>query len=252
MRVDCARPRRPHVIAASRLHTPIALDQFCGLRSSGHCGLACRNTHLALRRQDCENHRHRPHGRLTGAVGRRHIASGAQYGGVSNAFAAIRNGNFRHRGYQPGQRRADFSGGCGLSRPASARRSRRPAHACAFGLIDRWTAVASHIPRIANFFTQAEPLASVAKRLIRIAPQRRITPFAEQSFSDWFGQRAARHASGAQVILWPDTFNNFFHPDVAKAAVDVLEHAGFHGAPARSAPVLRQAAVRVRHDRPGA
>ena len=30
-----------------------------------------------------------------------------------------------------------------------------------------------------------------------------------------------------QVILWPDTFNNHFHPEIAKAAVEVLEAAGF-------------------------
>jgi Fe-S oxidoreductase len=30
------------------------------------------------------------------------------------------------------------------------------------------------------------------------------------------------------VILWPDTFNNYFHPATAKAAVEVLESAGFH------------------------
>jgi Fe-S oxidoreductase len=29
------------------------------------------------------------------------------------------------------------------------------------------------------------------------------------------------------VLLWPDTFNNYFHPAVAKAAVAVLEDAGF-------------------------
>ena len=29
------------------------------------------------------------------------------------------------------------------------------------------------------------------------------------------------------MILWPDTFNNHFHPQTAKAAVDVLESAGF-------------------------
>ena len=29
------------------------------------------------------------------------------------------------------------------------------------------------------------------------------------------------------VVLWPDTFNNYFHPEVAKAAVEVLEDAGF-------------------------
>jgi len=30
------------------------------------------------------------------------------------------------------------------------------------------------------------------------------------------------------VLLWPDTFNNYFHPETAKAAVEVLEAAGFH------------------------
>jgi Fe-S oxidoreductase len=29
------------------------------------------------------------------------------------------------------------------------------------------------------------------------------------------------------VILWPDTFSNYFHPEVAQAAVTVLERAGF-------------------------
>jgi Fe-S oxidoreductase len=29
------------------------------------------------------------------------------------------------------------------------------------------------------------------------------------------------------VVLWPDTFNNYFLPHTAKAAVDVLENAGF-------------------------
>ena len=31
----------------------------------------------------------------------------------------------------------------------------------------------------------------------------------------------------ALVMLWPDTFNNYFLPDTAKAAVEVLEAAGF-------------------------
>ena len=30
------------------------------------------------------------------------------------------------------------------------------------------------------------------------------------------------------VLLWPDTFNNYFHPATARAAVEVLEAAGFH------------------------
>jgi FAD/FMN-containing dehydrogenase/Fe-S oxidoreductase len=33
---------------------------------------------------------------------------------------------------------------------------------------------------------------------------------------------------GPPVLLWPDTFNNYFLPATAKAAVDVLEAAGYH------------------------
>ena len=29
------------------------------------------------------------------------------------------------------------------------------------------------------------------------------------------------------MLLWPDTFTNFLQPEVAKAAVAVLEHAGY-------------------------
>ena len=39
--------------------------------------------------------------------------------------------------------------------------------------------------------------------------------------------RHRRVPSGRRVILWPDTFSNNFHPEVAQAAVTVLERAGF-------------------------
>src|SRR5439155_1888213 len=35
-------------------------------------------------------------------------------------------------------------------------------------------------------------------------------------------------AASKRVLLWPDTFNNYFHPQIARAAVEVLEDAGFH------------------------
>ncbi len=34
-------------------------------------------------------------------------------------------------------------------------------------------------------------------------------------------------ASAPEVLLWADTFNNYFHPETAKAAVEVLETAGY-------------------------
>jgi Fe-S oxidoreductase/FAD/FMN-containing dehydrogenase len=102
----------------------------------------------------------------------------------------------------------------------------RPANAYAFGLIDRWARLASFLPGAANFFTQREPFARLLKRLGRIAPQRRITPFAAQSFTAWFARRPPPHTGDERVILWPDTFSNYFHPEIAQAALRVLEHAG--------------------------
>jgi len=102
----------------------------------------------------------------------------------------------------------------------------RPPSAYAFGLIDRWAKLASHMPRAANFFTQTEPFARLAKSIVGIAPQRDITRFASEPFTKWFHRRKPSAPRGRSIILWSDTFNNYFHPQVAQAAVEVLEHAG--------------------------
>jgi FAD/FMN-containing dehydrogenase/Fe-S oxidoreductase len=102
----------------------------------------------------------------------------------------------------------------------------RPRHAYAFGLIQQWARLAAWAPRLVNFATQTPGLAAVAKALAGMAPARRIPSFAPETFQHWFARRP-RRLSGAEVILWPDTFNNYFHPEVARAAVDVLEAAGF-------------------------
>lgn len=104
---------------------------------------------------------------------------------------------------------------------------RRPRRAYTVGLIHRWARLGSIFPRLSNFFTQTPGLSSVVKKLADVAPQRQIPVFATQTFRNWFQQRGARYVSGQKVLLWPDTFNNHFHPEVAQAAVKVLEHAGF-------------------------
>ncbi|TFV91522.1 FAD-binding oxidoreductase [Oxalobacteraceae bacterium OM1] len=101
---------------------------------------------------------------------------------------------------------------------------RRPLHAYAFGMIDRWARLASHMPGVANFFTQTPGIADLAKRLGHIAPERQITRFAPRTFTAGFHRREPAHPHGMKVLLWPDTFNNYFHPQVAEAAVEVLEH----------------------------
>ena len=103
----------------------------------------------------------------------------------------------------------------------------RPRHAYSMGLIYWWARLASLAPRAVNFAAHAPVLSSVAKAIGGIAPERTIPSFADETFTAWFRRRPRVNAGAPPVLLWPDTFNNYFHPHVAKAAVDVLEHAGF-------------------------
>lgn len=103
----------------------------------------------------------------------------------------------------------------------------RPMPAYAMGLIYWWARLASLLPGVVNFFTHTEPFAGLMKRLGGIAPQRKIPKFAKKTFRDWFARRPKANQGKPRVILWPDTFNNFFFPETAKAAVEVLEGAGF-------------------------
>jgi Fe-S oxidoreductase len=102
----------------------------------------------------------------------------------------------------------------------------RPRSAYAAGLIHWWARLASRAPGLANWFTQAPGLREMTKRIAGFAPRRELPAFASESFQQWFARRDVRNAGGKRVMLWPDTFHNYFHPEVAKAAVDVLELAG--------------------------
>jgi Fe-S oxidoreductase len=69
-------------------------------------------------------------------------------------------------------------------------------------------------------------LSTLIKAIGGIAPERRIARFAPRPFRELFSARQP-NVVGAPVLLWPDTFNNYFHPETAMAAVEVLEHAGY-------------------------
>jgi Fe-S oxidoreductase len=102
---------------------------------------------------------------------------------------------------------------------------RRPLHAYAFGLVDRWLRIASTAPRLANALAHAPGLAAVAKRALHIAPARQIPSVAAVDFQTWARRRNLATAGG-DVVLWVDTFNNAFHPETSRAAADVLSGAG--------------------------
>jgi FAD/FMN-containing dehydrogenase/Fe-S oxidoreductase len=102
----------------------------------------------------------------------------------------------------------------------------RPRQAYAFGWIHQWARIASAAPAMANLLTHAPGLADVAGWAVGMAPDRRAPAFAPERFKRWF-RRRGRRTGGRPVLLWADTFNDFFHPETAQAAVAVLEREGF-------------------------
>jgi Fe-S oxidoreductase len=102
----------------------------------------------------------------------------------------------------------------------------RPRHAYAFGLIHVWSGLGSWMPGLVNAVTHLPGVSRLAKWLVGMEPARKAPPLARQTFKEWFRNRPQRR-TGPPVLLWADTFNNYYHPDVARAAVEVLEDAGF-------------------------
>jgi FAD/FMN-containing dehydrogenase/Fe-S oxidoreductase len=119
----------------------------------------------------------------------------------------------------------------------------RPASHYSLGWLPRWAALTtrwSWLATVANASLQLGPLAGLAKRLGGIDHRRDLPRFATQSFRHWFAARRSADPAGAAgaadgttvtarkpVYLWVDTFTNAFSPEVGKAAVAVLEAAGY-------------------------
>lgn len=103
----------------------------------------------------------------------------------------------------------------------------RPRHAYMFCFSDLAAAFGSKIPGIANFFTQTPIISDIVKWVAGLSAERQIPAFPAESFVDWFRKRPKGAPKSKRVMLWPDTWNNYYFPSSAKAAVEVLESAGF-------------------------
>ncbi|HTR23866.1 MAG TPA: FAD-linked oxidase C-terminal domain-containing protein [Terriglobales bacterium] len=117
----------------------------------------------------------------------------------------------------------------------------RKLNAAALANFDIGVRAASYVPGLVNIATQLPGLRDLAKLAAGVAKNRRLPALAPQTFQDWWYnrsagvppavKRASRPLTGqtttSQVLLWADTFNNYFLPITAQAAAEVLEAAGF-------------------------
>ncbi|MFP5347783.1 MAG: FAD-binding and (Fe-S)-binding domain-containing protein, partial [Actinomycetes bacterium] len=104
----------------------------------------------------------------------------------------------------------------------------RPLAHYSMGWLPLWARIAALAPRVVNALMQAPGLASVAKAMAG-ADQRRTVPlFADETLQEWYERRGPRgDGHRGDVLIWPDTFTNHFNPHIGKAAVEVLESAGY-------------------------
>jgi FAD/FMN-containing dehydrogenase/Fe-S oxidoreductase len=122
----------------------------------------------------------------------------------------------------------------------------RPRSAYALGFLPLAAAAVTglRLGPLLNAVTGLRPLRSLLASVAGVA-DREVPRFAERSLQHWWRARrptrgrarapgAADGVTGASgagsrgtVMLWPDTFTNRFEPDIGRAAVAVLERAGW-------------------------
>ncbi|MER7670735.1 FAD-binding and (Fe-S)-binding domain-containing protein [Kitasatospora sp. NPDC096128] len=105
----------------------------------------------------------------------------------------------------------------------------RPLAHYSMGRLPLWLRAVALAPAAANTLVRS-PAGPLLKRIGGIDPRRVLPVFPPETFTRWYRRHRAAHPAptGARpVLLWPDTFSNHLQPEVARSAVEVLEHLGF-------------------------
>jgi len=98
----------------------------------------------------------------------------------------------------------------------------------------------AYLPRYAPYASRLTPLVNVLQRtftdLLGFAPQRSLPKWSSDSFKDAVPhpnplpgneEKARARGEGREVVLLVDTFNRYFEPENARAALAVLQAAGY-------------------------
>jgi FAD/FMN-containing dehydrogenase/Fe-S oxidoreductase len=122
-----------------------------------------------------------------------------------------------------------------------------PLHHYVFGFADKMARLGSLTPALTNFVLSNSITSPLIKRIVGVAQERQMPQLAAKSYKkarvkDGTGsvqcplgapslQRPSAERAGDQesrpVVLWADTWNNYYHPQTLAAAERVLTQAGF-------------------------
>ena len=121
-----------------------------------------------------------------------------------------------------------------------------PLHHYIFGFADRLARYGSLAPAVTNAILTGPLTSPLIKRIAGVARERQLPSLAPKSFQQSRGSSATLVQKAAppqvvhletgeatsadfshSVLLWPDTWNNYYHPQSLQAAETVLSLAGF-------------------------
>jgi len=108
---------------------------------------------------------------------------------------------------------------------------RAPLRSRLFANIAALSRLGAHGGGLANRLAGLPPARALLQRFLGIHRDRPLPAFAAESFAGWFGRHVASNAGTAgargEIVLFPDTFTNYYHPEVGRASVRVLEALGY-------------------------
>ena len=97
-----------------------------------------------------------------------------------------------------------------------------------FGRIAQLNRLMSRLPAFANWMSALPFNRWVMEKVMGIDRRRPLPALAAQTFTDWFARRPAPAAAPrGEVVLFHDTFVTYNTPEIGRAAVELLEAAGY-------------------------
>src|SRR5262249_61276992 len=97
-----------------------------------------------------------------------------------------------------------------------------------FGRVARMNHLASRAPGLFNWLSGLSVSRWALEQVAGFDRLRPLPSLASESFTDWFARRTPPAAAPrGEVVLFNDTFTTYNVPDIAQAAVEVLEAARF-------------------------
>jgi FAD/FMN-containing dehydrogenase/Fe-S oxidoreductase len=103
----------------------------------------------------------------------------------------------------------------------------RPRSHYILGRLPFWARLTSPIAWLANLMLRTPGIRSVARWSAGVDQRRSLPTFARKRLSRWARQREAVEGARPRVLLWADSFTEYFSTESGQSAVTLLEAAGY-------------------------